>query len=295
MALAEALTDRGVACHFDLRGDNGYWAGQLPAYAEVRPGMSGADGVIFDDYTLRDDDIQTWAASAGSLAEIYDGGAMLAAATTLLCPSLLPDFVSPGRRTFAGPAYALLPGRYAAPLPARQPRTRPRVVAGYGFTDSAGLTEKLVRVLAVSGWLDRIDLVVVIGGHAPSLPALRSLQAQYGFQLLVNASDMIAIYDDADLAFGAGGVSLLERLSRGLPSVTTAVAANQEVAVAYAAGRGTTVALDASAIASAAVAELLAALLADRERCQAMSAAGRQLVDGRGAQRAAAALLDDKA
>ena len=48
-----------------------------------------------------------------------------------------------------------------------------------------------------------------------------------GAQVLFDAPDMAALYDDAELVLGSGGVSLFERMSRGRASVTLVAAKNQ--------------------------------------------------------------------
>lgn len=92
---------------------------------------------------------------------------------------------------------------------------------------------------------------------------------------------------DADLVLTAAGVTLLESLALGRPTVAVILAENQRRAAGGAA------AADAAIVGVEAKAAGLAAELAgDLERRRSLSAAARNLVDGRGAGRVAEAIVD---
>ena len=45
--------------------------------------------------------------------------------------------------------------------------------------------------------------------------------------LVIDAPNLVGLMSDADIAIGAGGVSMLERFSAGVPSITATIIDNQ--------------------------------------------------------------------
>ena len=84
---------------------------------------------------------------------------------------------------------------------------------------------------------------------------------------------------------GAAGTTAVQAACLGIPAVITAVVPNQEAQAAALAAGGCAVVTDATGLARACL-----QLLDDPERCDAMAAHGRALVDGRGAARVAEAV-----
>jgi RimJ/RimL family protein N-acetyltransferase len=94
---------------------------------------------------------------------------------------------------------------------------------------------------------------------------------------------------EANLALGAGGVMLWERLCLGVPSLVIAVAENQrpQIEAMVAAGAIRFVG-DHAEVTPGTIVQAVTALAADAPARRALAAAGRRLVDGRGALRLAA-------
>src|SRR4029079_4440925 len=88
----------------------------------------------------------------------------------------------------------------------------------------------------------------------------------------------------ADLALGAGGVMLWERLCLGLPSLVVQVADNQRPQIDSMSDAGAIRFIGAHTdVTPAAIAEAVIALAADEHGRGNLSDFGRKLVDGRGA------------
>jgi spore coat polysaccharide biosynthesis predicted glycosyltransferase SpsG len=122
---------------------------------------------------------------------------------------------------------------------------------------------------------------------------VRRRAAALGSELVVDAPDLVAQLAQVDLAIGAGGVGLLERMAAGVPSIGLAIADNQRANLEGAAARGAVRFLGpAREVSAERLAAEIAALADDAGSRAAMTRAGRALVDGRGADRVAAALLD---
>ena len=104
---------------------------------------------------------------------------------------------------------------------------------------------------------------------------------------------MIPIYEQADFAIGAPGVSLLDRLCCGLPGMILCQNPNQTSIAQSAATSGAVVFSEAEN--AQALADDIAPLLADGARRGEPSARGLALVDGRGERRLAEALVTARA
>jgi RimJ/RimL family protein N-acetyltransferase len=109
--------------------------------------------------------------------------------------------------------------------------------------------------------------------------------------VLVDAVDMPALMADADIALAAAGSTSWELAFMGLPAIVVSVADNQDAVADSLVRHGSAVSLGRAADVDPGVARLVVAqLAADRSTRAEMAAAGRALVDGRGAQRVVRAM-----
>jgi UDP-2,4-diacetamido-2,4,6-trideoxy-beta-L-altropyranose hydrolase len=133
-------------------------------------------------------------------------------------------------RKLLGPRYALLRSEFSrevVEVTDDEVGDLPRLLVMFGGADQDRQTERVLRVLAGMGWSGPVD--VVAGPLYPDLDTLREVvSALPAATLHVSARDMARLMRGADLALGAPGVSSLERCACALPSMTVALARNQE-------------------------------------------------------------------
>ena len=191
-----------------------------------------------------------------------------------------------------GPAYVPL-SRHVTALAVRArsgPRhTRLKLNVCFGGSDPTGETGKALQALAA---LDGLDADVVIGPGARIDPALIESAVGLPHVTLHRAPSqerLAELISEADLALGAGGLMLWERLCLGVPSLVISVARNQrpQIDTMTAAGAIRFVG-DHAEINPETIAQAVTALAADEPARQALARTGRKLVDGRGALRLAA-------
>lgn len=108
-------------------------------------------------------------------------------------------------------------------------------------------------------------------------------------RLVLDAPDMVGALDEADFVIGAGGVSLMERMAAGVPSMTLLLAENLRLFIEGAARRGATI--DGGPLAPEELAGALQTVFADKGARVAMAAAGHVAIDGEGANRVAERLM----
>lgn len=191
-----------------------------------------------------------------------------------------------------GPSFALLRPEFAA---ARQEmRTRGgavrRILVFMGGMDAGNATGTALEAIALS--VPRgTALDVVIGTSHPARAAAEAFCAGWsGATCHVQTDRMAALLAACDLAIGAGGGATWERCCLGVPTLALALADNQRTLLGPAAAAGLVYTPDGPVPDAARLAIHLRALLDNEALREALSAAGLEAVDGRGARRVAAAM-----
>lgn len=268
--LAGRLVDRA-----EIRG-SGYAAAET--LAATAPGTV----LVSDSYDLDADDLERLAGGSALHVVIDDEGALPRYPCDVVVNPNLGAATAPYRSAgcvLAGPRYALLraEARALAARPGR-PATEPRVVVAFG---GGRWAPGAIRLLAALGGLAR-DGATVLAPAADPPP---------GVMAIAPASLLDALHG-ADLAVLAGGVTKYEAAALGVPMLLCAVVAHQRAGVAAVAAAGAACDLgDADAARTDDVVRRARDLLADAPARARMAAAGRALVDGRGADRVTEAVL----
>ncbi|KTT54140.1 hypothetical protein NS337_11925 [Pseudomonas oryzihabitans] len=197
----------------------------------------------------------------------------------------LPD----AARLLAGPRFALLRSAFARPRAECQVSIR-RVLVSFGGVDAAGETLKVLTALADLSEL-RVD--VVAGPANPHwVELVERCQGRPAWRLWRHVEDFAGLLREADLAIGAGGGTAWERACLGTPSICVALAANQRANAEAMAVAGAHLYLgEATQVSVADYRAAVQTLQASPGLRQSLAARGRTLVDGRGANRVATALL----
>lgn len=302
LTLARALEQAGATCAFLASPEVG---AVLDAFA---PDMTraesdqGFDALVFDHYGLSADEHRALGKGRPTLA--IDDLADRPLAVDLVLDSgparKAEDYarlVPSAARLLLGPAYAPVRPAFAAlrekalARRAERPPVR-RILVSLGLTDVGGITERVVGLLRPL--IGDVTLDVVVGGAAPSLPALRGLaEEDPRLMLHVDAQDMPRLTAEADLAVGAGGSTTWERCVLALPTLALILADNQAPAARALETAGVAPCLDVAAPDfETAFAREISDLLDNADRRAALSAASAKVCDGLGAQRVAAAFLE---
>jgi spore coat polysaccharide biosynthesis predicted glycosyltransferase SpsG len=155
------------------------------------------------------------------------------------------------------------------------------VLLSMGGSDPEGLTPVLARALRAVG----ISVLSVLG---PTYQGPEPVG-----EVLTDPQDWPRALAGAHLLVGRFGHTLLEAAHLGTPALALSTSADSAIAAAAFAEHGTALTLHvARPSAAGEVAARALALLSDGERLEGMSRRGRELVDGRGPGRVAAALQE---
>ena len=287
--------------HFILDGDAGDWQERLSQSGiswESAESGNWLDqdwyGVVVDGYRFDPHEIGNWKSRAGFLVEFCDFDLPSSHADIVIGWRSLAGQLEPGVTELVGLKYALLDPAFQTEYPSKAAQQVGHIVVCFGARDGTNAT-----TIALEALKDTIPansetrVTVVLGGRAPHLATVRRLinEIGHGITLRIDETDMTGLLRSADLAIGAGGIGLLERMASGVPSITIATAKNQMDVIGLASDGGGTLALDErSNISSAVLADALTALIADRARRRDMADNARKLIDGQGSVRLANAI-----
>jgi UDP-2,4-diacetamido-2,4,6-trideoxy-beta-L-altropyranose hydrolase len=195
-----------------------------------------------------------------------------------------------------GPRYALLRPEFAEAR--RRVRTvreaARRILVTLGGCDSENVTLKVIGALRRLG-SSRFEVRIVLGSANPHVDSIRAAAASLPMfaEVLIDARDMASQISWADVAITAAGSTCWELACLGLTPVTIVIAENQRAVADELDMAG--IALNAGWHGDLSAEHLtmkIESLLYSSFRRLRMSQQGRELVDGRGADRVISALLN---
>lgn len=204
--------------------------------------------------------------------------------------SLVPETC----RLLTGPRFALLREEFhacRASLHRNFDQVR-NLLVFLGGADPDGVSLRILNVLDAMRPRE-FKVTVVVGAASPHCAAVeRAYAGRAGFQVIIQSSNMAQLMSAADLAIGAGGVSAWERCCLGLPSIVIAIAENQVEVSKAAAAAGAFLYVGSSAdISDDELVATLKVMVGNGSLRRSLSEISLGLVDGRGCQRAAKAVL----
>jgi UDP-2,4-diacetamido-2,4,6-trideoxy-beta-L-altropyranose hydrolase len=172
-----------------------------------------------------------------------------------------------------------------------------RIVINFGGSDPKGMTSKALSAAIQTGL--KVDIDVVLGANSTVLADVLDIAENDGetnVQIHQFVDDMAALFAKADLAIGAGGSSLLEKSSLGLPSLVITTASNQDLVARNIAECGAAKVLgNHDDVDDGQLVTAILALAGSNGTLAAMSKAAANVCDGKGGLRVTAALLPSTA
>ncbi|QZP29872.1 UDP-2,4-diacetamido-2,4,6-trideoxy-beta-L-altropyranose hydrolase [Pseudomonas sp. DR48] len=270
------------------------WQADIAALAQALEHAPGFDWIIVDHYGL--DHLWQTAARRWALriAAVDDLATRTYSVDLLLnqnlsgTPEAYAGLLAADCRTLLGPRFAMLRDEFCCPAIAIKPRAK-RVLVNFGGFDVARQTHH--AMLALADFND-LDVDFVAGADNPAWDEMQALAADRpNWRLHSFVSDFYRLMTEADLFVGAGGGTSWERAALGLPTICIAVSNNQQANGEVMASSGAHVFLGArEQVSVEQLRQAVGFVVGNQGLRQSMAERSRQLVDGRGAQRVAAAL-----
>lgn len=270
------------------------WQADIDALAQLLDGHTAFDWIIADHYGL-DHHWQTAARRwAPRIAAVDDLATRRYSVDLLLNQNLsgLSENYQPllpaNCRTLLGPRYAMLREEFNAPAIEIKPQAQ-RLLVNFGGFDAARQTHHAMLALADFAELE-VDFVA--GADNPAWMQMQALaETRPHWRLHSFVSDFHQRMLKADLFIGAGGGTSWERAALGLPTICIAVSNNQKVNGEVMAAAGAHVFMGArEQVSVEQLRDAIGFVVGNFYLRQSLAERSRQLVDGRGALRVAAAL-----
>jgi UDP-2,4-diacetamido-2,4,6-trideoxy-beta-L-altropyranose hydrolase len=210
------------------------------------------------------------------------------------------DYVhrEPATRILLGSRYAMLRSEFNRWRDWKReiPEVARRLLITMGGSDPENLTECVIRSISDCS-IDNLEITVIAGMGNPQKKSLQSAAANSGanLRLLENATNMPELMSWADIALIAGGGTLWELLYMMCPVVSLARSPLQSQILLRLGRQGTLEFIeslhdfDGSHLAS-----VISRLATSSVRRRNMAARGREMIDGRGAQRVCELMIGGK-
>jgi UDP-2,4-diacetamido-2,4,6-trideoxy-beta-L-altropyranose hydrolase len=254
----------------------------------------GAQFAVVDGYHLGADEQDALGSTGARLLVIDDRGETATQAADIVLnqnasatPELYPALDA---KLLLGLGYVLLRREFRTALPAHHqvPEVARHVLVSFGGADVANLTPVAIEALTPLDGLDVLVLAGMANPYAARLSVPPHARAQ--IKIVASVDDMAAQMRRSDLAIVAAGSTCWELAACGVPMIAVAVADNQ-IAVTESLGKlGLGVPLTLDGLDAASLHAMISSLAHDQIWRGHMAQKGREVIDGQGALRVAAAL-----
>lgn len=160
-----------------------------------------------------------------------------------------------------------------------------------GGSDSDNQTLKVVK--ALKGIKNDIKVTVVMGPNYQYEELLREeIGVNNRFFLVRDPQDIFDLMDKTDIAISAGGITCYELACLGIPNIILVLADNQKKTAVGLQDYSTSINLGwFEDVTEEGIKEAVEDLIKNREKREAMSKKGKELVDGRGVERVVEEIL----
>lgn len=260
--------------------------------------LPAIDWLVVDHYALNADWERSLRPLTRKILVITDLADRLHECDMLLDANLAPPEIDRHSRylpascqQLLGPRHALLRPEFAQQRSAALKRAIPahasRLLIMFGGADCDDLTGQTLTLLSELALA--VDIDVVIGPLYPHQQTLEKIMSRLPGARLHHAPENIAVLmSAADLSIGSPGTTCWERCTLGLPSITIAVADNQEAMAQILSRRGAHLYLGrATNLKPDALAEAIRLLTENQGWRTSMRKQAADLCDGRGPSRVA--------
>lgn len=256
------------------------------AVSRFRPGW-----LVLDGYSFRGTYFQAFKKECRVLVIDDTADCFLPQADAVLNPNayaeagLYENRVSPDASLLTGASYALLRSEFRRSCPRRETPSSvaSRILVTLGGGDNSRVTECVLDALQLAA-SHPLEIRVITGIDMPLAFSKHSVRVE----TVKAPRSMVPHYEWADLAVTGGGSTCWETAYMGLPSLCVIIAENQRRIVEFLNQKGVAVSLGwENQLTIESAAALFRRVITDVEGRARMSRSGRQLIDGRGAERAA--------
>ena len=211
-------------------------------------------------------------------------------ANIIICPQPIYLPSTKDTKYLCGPKYAPVSGKFI--FKRKKKYLKNRILISFGTYDSKGVTLNVIK--AIKNLLNnnsfRIDVVITLSKESPIINKVKTLIKDLSnFQLIIDAKSMEDIYYDCNMAIGAPGLSYLERLASGLPTLLISQNKTHESLIDKWVKLGCGFKANNSV---ESIQKNIKLLMLNEDLCKGIIEKGKNIVDGRGANRIANEIIN---
>jgi len=290
---------RYVPVHFLLCPGGEYWISKIEQYGITASVYKSSNDIkssnlLVDGYEFSDADLDSWKNQCGKLVMICDYDTCSSYADIVIAPNLNVHQISFLHQILlSGYEYALLAPEYSHKKVKRTASSVKNILISFGLYDSNNFSARALNALNANNFSG--NATIAIGRNAPYLSVLYRIINNFSFsvEIILDSNGLYQLLLNTDMVIGSGGMSLLERMSLGIPSVTVFVTENQKEQVRWSEQLGATIALDGgSDYFDEELIDIIGKMLLCENTREEMMSCGMKSVDGLGAERVAEFLLN---
>ena len=141
-------------------------------------------------------------------------------ANIVICPQPIKEPNIKGTKYFCGPKYAPISNKFKSKD--HKKRIKNKILISFGSYDSLGITLNAIKAVKnlIIDESYSADIVITLAEESPIIDQVKDLIKNFSnFQLVLDSKNMEDIYKCCNIAIGAPGLSYLERMASGLPSL----------------------------------------------------------------------------
>jgi UDP-2,4-diacetamido-2,4,6-trideoxy-beta-L-altropyranose hydrolase len=280
--------------HFLLCNGGEYWFDHVKHYsmtASIYKTLAEVKNknLLVDGYNFSSLETKAWSEKCKCMAFIDDNNIAPNYANIIISSRMdkMNQKKYKNQTILQGTNYALLASEYANSIPSNVKKVK-TILVSCGLIDSNNITGQVLDALSKCNFCGNVN--IAIGSNAPYLQVLSHSVKRYHFSVSI-VLDSYGLHDllvQSDMVVGTGGVSLLERMALGKPSVTIIAAENQRNQVIWCESFGATILVDPlRAKFQHNLVHKIDLLLKSEEKRLKMSNKGMIAIDGHGSERVA--------
>ena len=200
--------------------------------------------ILVDGYNFSKSEIQAWSEQCKYMAFIDDADTAPKYADMIIYTHLNSIHNNKNQIKLQGNKYALLSPEYANFFFNHSLKEVRNILISCGLLDSNNYTGQVLESLSKTDFDGNVN--IAIGDYAPCLHKLLNSINNYNFSvnIILNSNGLYDLLLQSNMVIGTGGVSLLERMALGKPSVTIVAAENQRSQAKWAENAGATILVD---------------------------------------------------
>ena len=244
--------------------------------------------ILIDSYAINSIDLHKISNNVPIV--VFDDQNTNTIADILICPHPLNYNDTQGKKYLIGPKYAPISNKFS--FFEKENSKEKKILISFGAYDSIGITLNVIKSVKklIEDSKYNLNIIIILGKESPIITqvqhAIRNLS---NYKLILDCDKMEKIYKNCDIAIGSPGLSYLERMASGTPSILVSQNKLHDILINKWVDLGCGIKAENSANS---IEYALKKLILDDNLNQELILKGKNTVDGKGAERIAKEIIN---